>query len=43
MQIFRKYKEPLQLLYSIDESCVPAVAGSHEMGDLGDIIQMRFN
>jgi len=38
-----KYMERLQLLRAVDELCVPAFVGTHEMGDGVDDINTMFD
>jgi hypothetical protein len=42
-RIIRKYKERLQLLFAVDELCVPASVGPEEMGDMVDNIETMCN
>jgi hypothetical protein len=42
-QIISKYKERLQLLYTVDELCIPALVGPDGMGDVLDDIDTMFD
>jgi len=42
-RIIQKYKERLQLLWAIDELCIPAFVSPDEMGDLVDDIETMFD
>jgi len=38
-----KYKQRLQLLYTMDQFCVPKLVGPDEMGDKVDDIDRMFD
>jgi len=41
-RIISKYNKCLQLLYAVDELCVPAFVGPDEMGEVVDDIDTMF-